>query len=102
MFRPIGQKAFAKALRVLMDRGWTMEKGVDALANIPMELSEAPWEHVLWVPGTKRINTKVNSLLPENICLYYIGQETSKPNYNVLKEYRKVVDNPNAFLRQKK
>lgn len=98
MFRPIGQKAFAKAIRVLMDRRWTMERGIEALAKIPMELSEAPWEHVLWNPGTKRINTKVSPLLPENICLYYVGQETSKSSYDLLKAYREAVNNPEARL----
>lgn len=97
MFRPAGQKAFASALRVMLDRNWSLEDGVKALAAVPMELSQPPWEYVLWNPSTKRINTKVSPLLPESIFLHYIG-ETFRKNYALLREYRKILDNTEAQL----
>lgn len=98
MFRPIGQKAFTKALRIMIDRDWKMEEAIQKLSAIPMQLSQPPWEYILWNPGTRRINTKVSSLLTESICLHYVGEEARRAKYDLLEEYRKVVGNPEAKL----
>jgi len=98
MFRPAGQKAFSSALRVLLDRGWVMRDGVARLARTPMELNEAPWQYVLWLPSQSRINTKVSPLLPESILLYFVGEKPRKKGYSLMEEYRKILGDPMAML----
>ncbi|HZH31870.1 MAG TPA: DNA sulfur modification protein DndB [Pyrinomonadaceae bacterium] len=98
MFRPIGQKAFASAVRIMMDRGLSMKKAVAALSKVPMDLNEAPWKYVLWNPSTKKVNSKVSNLLPESLFLHYVRQQPRRPDFNLLDEYRKVLDNPTATL----
>lgn len=99
MFRPIGQKAFARAIKILMNRGMDMEDAVTVLSNAPMNLSEPPWRYVLWNPALRKINSKVSSLLPESILLCYAKEPPeikSNRQYNLLTEYRKVVDDKSA------
>lgn len=98
MFRPLGQKTFARAVRVMMDRGSTMEDAVIALSSVPMDLNAPPWQYVLWNPSTKRINSKMSKVLGESIFLHYVGQEPRKKDYNLLEEYRKIMNNPQAQL----
>lgn len=97
MFRPAGQIAFTRAVRILMDRGYSMEDAVASLAKLPMDINEKPWRYVLWDPSTKKI-TRVSPLLPESVLLYLVGQAPRSKNYDTLKEYRKVVNDENATL----
>ncbi len=97
MFRPLGQKTFARVVRIMMDRGTEMRLAVQTLSAAPMILNNAPWKHVLWNPTLQRINSKSSDLLREGIFLYYIRQNPRK-NYDVITEYKKVVDNPQAEL----
>lgn len=97
MFRPAGQIAFTRAVRIMMDRGYSMEEAVAKLAKLPMDINEKPWRYVLWDPSTKKI-TRVSPLLPESVLLYLVGQEPRSKNYDTLKEYRKVVNDENANL----
>ena len=98
LFRPIGQKAFARAARVMMDRGYKMTDAIADLSSIQMSLNTPPWEYVLWNPATKRINSKVSAPLPESILLFYVGQKPRRKGYDLLGEYRKALDNPEAEL----
>jgi len=98
MFRPAGQKAFARAVRIMMDRGAGMRDAVAALSSVPMALDASPWQYVLWNPSTKRINSKVSALLLESVFLYYVGQNPRRDSYDLLDEYRKVVGDPQAEL----
>jgi DNA sulfur modification protein DndB len=98
MFRPMGQKAFASAVRVLLDRRWMMDEAVEALSFIPMEINEAPWVYTLWNPSLRRINSKVNSMLLESILLHSVKEIPRKPSYDLLEQYRRVLDDPNADL----
>lgn len=98
MFRPIGQKAFAMAVRVLMDRNWPMENAIRSLSSVSMDLAVPPWRHVLWNPSTARVNSKVSSLLPESLFLHYVGEPSRKKKYSLLDEYRKTIDDQTAEL----
>lgn len=57
LFRPVGLLMFIKVVRKLIDLGLTLEKAIERLANIPMELSEAPWLGLLWDHQNKRMIT---------------------------------------------
>lgn len=97
MFRPAGQMAFARAVRILMDRGTSMEKAVARLASLPMDIGEAPWQYVLWDPSTKKI-TRVSPLLPESVLLYLVHHKPRTNKFDTLKEYRRVVADEHAIL----
>lgn len=75
-----------------------MRDGVARLARTPMELNEAPWQYVLWLPSQSRINTKVSPLLPESILLYFVGEKPRKKGYSLMEEYRKILGDPMAML----
>ena len=75
-----------------------MEDAVRALSAVPMDLGEQPWRHVLWNPSTVRVNSKVSSLLPESLFLYYVGEPPRKKKYSLLDEYRKTVDDQSVDL----
>jgi|ERR1044071_757340 DNA sulfur modification protein DndB len=99
MFRPAGQQAFARATRVMMDRGISMSKAVEDLSWAPMDLSSKPWLEVFWNPSTQRINYKASKSLLDSLLLHYAGQSPKRSDYNLLEEYRKVLGNPTATLR---
>jgi DNA sulfur modification protein DndB len=98
MFRPAGQKAFARSVRIMLDRGQSVEKAVEALSSVPMNLNAPPWQYVLWNPSTRKINSKASNLSLESMFLHYVGQEPRRSNYNLLDEYRKMLDDPLAEL----
>lgn len=98
LFRPIGQKAFAGAVRIMVDRGWSMENAIHALSNVPMQLNEVPWRNILWEPGLERINTKAGSVLPVNLFLHYVGEAPKKRGYNLLEEYRNTINSTTEVL----
>lgn len=98
MFRPMGQKTFARAARIMMDRGNTMEDAIIALSSVAMDLNTLPWKHVLWLPNTRRMNSKMSPVLGESIFLYCVGQKPRRKSYDLLNEYRKVLGDLEAEL----
>jgi len=98
MFRPVGQQAFARATRTMMDRGMTMSQAVKQLSNAPMNLNSAPWAGVLWNNLTKRINSKLSPYLIDGLLLFYAGQKPRKSGYDLLTEYRKALGDQTANL----
>lgn len=55
LFRPIGLSMAIRAIRVLIEQGATLKQAVDRLANVPMQLNEAPWSELLWDTQNQRI-----------------------------------------------
>jgi DNA sulfur modification protein DndB len=98
LFRPMGQLAFARAVGIIKERGQSIEKAVEALSNVPMNLSQPPWVYVFWNPTQKKM-IKPNSWLAESLLLHQVGHPPRKqPRKDLLIEYRKAVDNPGAEL----
>jgi DNA sulfur modification protein DndB len=98
LFRPVGQKAFANAVRVLMDRRMSIKKAVETLSQAPLDLNSKPWNEVLWKPVAKKIINS-NEKLAQNLFLYIVGQRPHATNYDVLGNYRKALGDENASLR---
>lgn len=98
LFRPAGQKAFAHAARVLVDKGMTMNHAVGGLSKINMDLNTRPWVNVLWDSVGKRMIKSVNTQLAQNIFLRMVGQETFPSNYNLHEQYRKALRNESANI----
>lgn len=98
MFRPLGQQAFANAVRILMDRKFSMEKAIEYLSKVPMSLQEPPWLNILWDPRKETIIRNFGPAHLEGILLYMVGQEPRRRNLNLLQKYRTYVGNDNANL----
>lgn len=50
LFRPIGQRAFAKAVMVLVGRGVNMENAIVLLLQANLDISDNDWHNILWDP----------------------------------------------------
>lgn len=50
LFRPVGQRAFARATQVLVQRGLSIEESVCSLLQVEMNLSSSNWHNILWDP----------------------------------------------------
>jgi DNA sulfur modification protein DndB len=96
LFRPAGLQAFARATRVLMDRGTTLPLAVKKLSSAPMQLGKAPWKEVLWKSSTSTMLVKYGKLAT-NLFLHCAG-EKPVPGFDLLGTYRKVIEDPKASL----
>ena len=101
LFRPIAQRAFAQASRVLMDRGRDVQSAVETLSRVPLRLGEEPWLGTLWDPGVGRVNNSLGVPFIEAMMLYLVG-ETPRKTYGrtgaLLARYRKLLGDPDATL----
>lgn len=98
MFRPLGQQAFASAVRVMMDRGVSMKDAVQNLAEVPMQLEQSPWLYIVWDPIRQRIVRNFGSRNIEGILLYLVGQKPRSPINSILHRYRTYLDDNTATL----
>ena len=103
LFRPFGQKAFASAVRIMMDRGISLNSAVHDLSQTPLDLSSHPWVGILWNPIANKVIWG-NDTLAQNLFLYMVGQElpskTKNTSYNLIEEYRKALGDPTADIGQ--
>ena len=77
LFRPVGQRAFAKASGVMIGRGYSMQDAVVALSGVEFWIHKRTWHHILWDP-VQKIMLK-NSTIAASYLLHLIGQEPSSP-----------------------
>jgi DNA sulfur modification protein DndB len=98
LFRPVRQKAFASALRVMIDRGVSLETSVRRLSKVPLDLNDKVWLNVIWKPiGKKIINS--NEKLAQNLFLYLVDEKPHPTSYKVLEAYRKALGDQTVTLR---
>lgn len=98
MFRPLGQQAFASAVRVMMDRDVSMQNAVQDLAKVSMQLGQPPWVYIIWDPNKQKIIRNFGSRNIEGILLYMVGQKPRSPINSILQRYRTYVGDDNATL----
>jgi len=89
LFRPVGLKAFAKAARVLMDRGETADRAVTQLSKANLQLDAPLWMDVVWRPQTRTVLHKYVRLA-QNVLLHEVGAKADNKNYSVLGEYKRI------------
>ena len=97
LFRPVGQEAFARALRVLMNRGVPMQQAIMALASTELTLERPPWTHVMWNPGRNVMN-RTNQKLAESLLLYMVHERPADPKFKLEETYRTTIGDPSAKL----
>lgn len=99
LFRHLGMKAFAQATRTLVDRDKTIEEAVALLSKTNLDLNSCPWSGVLWNSVAKTMITR-HSRLAHNLFLYMGRQEFEPESYDLLSEYRRALDKPDADLQK--
>lgn len=74
LFRPIGQRAFARAVQLLTSRGMSLTSSVNTLSTANLYLSVKDWHYILWDPiSSTMITNKV--VLAETQLLNLAGEE---------------------------
>ena len=57
LFRPIGQRTFARAVQLLLSRNFDVESAVEKLCGATLYLQNKEWHHILWDPIAKTMIT---------------------------------------------
>lgn len=103
LFRPFGQKAFANAVRIMMDRDIDMDRAIKSLSKVPLYLDQIPWAGVLWNPTAKKV-VWGNDTLAQNLFLHMVGQEIPRRSkrvpYDLEDAYRNALDDPEASIEE--
>lgn len=73
LFRPIGQRAFARAVQLLMSRGDTVAKAIKKLRDVELFIQEEEWHYIVWNPIDETMITN-KILLAEAQLLRLAGQ----------------------------
>lgn len=97
LFRPAGQKAFASATRVLMDRGKSLDESVVSLSQTVLQLNQRPWIGVLWDQVGGRMIVR-NKQLAGNLFLFMANNQEYPHTDNLLEKYRKAIGDMEANL----
>ena len=97
LFRPIGQEAFARALRILLDREVSIGQGIKALASTQLILNQAPWANVMWDTSQNSMN-RTSLQLAESLLLHMVHEDPAKSGFPLEKAYQTAVGNPSSKL----
>lgn len=81
LFRPAGQRAFARAVQLLMSRKITMEDAINILLKADLNLLSNCWHHILWNPIGKTMITGTR-VVAEAKLLCLAGQSPRNASSN--------------------
>lgn len=73
LFRPIGQRAFARAVQLLVERRNTVSAAVNKLRTAELFIQNEKWNHIMWNPVAKTMITN-KVVLAEAQLLRLAGQ----------------------------
>ncbi|MCT7538213.1 DNA sulfur modification protein DndB [Aliarcobacter butzleri] len=75
LFRPVGQRVFAKATEILLKRGNSLENSIDKLLTANLNINTEDWYHILWNPIENTIENEGKKLiLAETKLLNLVGE----------------------------
>lgn len=97
LFRPVGMQSFAKAARIMVDRGAKLENAVAKLSAVPLQLTDEPWVSVLWNASTKTMILK-HTKLAVSLFLYMAKEKPSPQTFDLLKKYQEALGDSEKFL----
>ena len=92
LFRPVGQEAFALAVRVLLDREYPLDESLQALSQTPLMLDRPPWRYVMWDPNLNTMN-RTNVELAASLFLFMVGQSPINQQMTLEEVYRTTAGN---------
>lgn len=90
LFRPVGQRAFAKATQwLVVNEGIGVHQAVARLSLVPMYLEVAPWTDILWDTRRQIMLTRdANRTLAEAVLLESVGVTLPVAYASRLRKYR--------------
>jgi DNA sulfur modification protein DndB len=98
LFRPMGLEIFTRAAIAYSARNKVdLPTAVDALRDLPVNLTEAPYVNVIWSESKSRMITKGKSLA-QALVHYMAGNLTEEPAAKLLEQYRAAVEDWAAQL----
>lgn len=97
VFRPLGLEAYANAVAILTE-DLNLEDAVSKVAQLPRDLTEVPFEGVLW-DSRRRIIVGGNKVLLRELLAHMLGASGRRmPKGELRDRYRLAVDNETAQL----
>ncbi len=78
LFRPVGQRAFARAIQLLLHRGESLESAVQSLIGVNLNINSPDWFHILWDPIADNMITN-KLVLAETQLLTLAGHQARNP-----------------------
>lgn len=99
--RPIGQHIIAEVVKLVSIQGKSIEDAIDAImANISMDIEEAPWVGAIWNPTMQRISSNKSSerTLIASIISYALGLKINLKVRELKQKYRDTIGNKKAAL----
>ena len=94
LFRPVGLQAFSGALGILKQRKVDTESAIKSLCRLPTEISEPPWEHILWNPFTGRMSAVNRRPVAEALYLHMVGHQPRTKTYALNDKYSELLGKP--------
>jgi DNA sulfur modification protein DndB len=76
LFRPIGQRAFARATELMISRGCSIDEAVVKIGRANLNLLSEHWAHILWNPVTEQMMT--GTLIVGEANLLELAQEPAR------------------------
>lgn len=91
LFRPIGQRAFAKATQLLVSRGLTIDNAIKTLIKPNLYIESKDWNHILWNPTDHTMI--INKLIIAETQLLTLANQLArdKKSQDKLKELQKSI-----------
>lgn len=78
LFRPVGLLLAVRIVRRLVDLGTPLERAVELVSKVPMELARKPWVGLLWDDINKRmITASENQKVAERLLFYAVDGDLS-------------------------
>lgn len=73
LFRPVGLKITTRIITCLLNQKYTLRQSVRLASQLPMEISEPPFNKVIWNPVKKKmIPSESNTKLAVDLLLYMV------------------------------
>jgi DNA sulfur modification protein DndB len=88
LFRPIGLKIVIQVIEKLTKK-YTYQKAIDLVSKIPQDLSDEPYNNVIWNPSKKTI-ISTGRALAVDLLLYMLNENKSESE--LLKKYKIALD----------
>lgn len=73
LFRPVGQRAFASAVELLISRGYTMKQSIERLSKVNLFIHTDDWHYILWNPIQGKMMPG-NRVVAETFLLYQLQE----------------------------
>ena len=98
--RPIGQHIVAEVLKSVSIQGKSIEDAIDTImANISMDIDQAPWVGAIWNPTMQRILSKSSErTLIASIISHALGLKISLKIRELKQKYRDTINDKKAVL----